>query len=351
MIFYIWGENMLEKYEELNLQAKNYFMIEIEKAFYNKYKDNELLARCYKEMDILFEKGLLFIIEHLYKYKKQSENVCYYFYGSTNNLFMLYLLELSKVNPIEYNLPYELFKEKVLKVQMTGGASDLLHYLQRCDSFKIVSGYFEKDEIEEINKIEEDHYLLIPKSSPIDDMLFRLNKTGMFETFDDYRKFKDNYITIKLSDTGPIKKYKSDEIENVINGKFEKQLANILKPQTINDYIKIKSLAHGTDVWKNNQDKLVELDILDLNSIISNREDVYEYLLEHSISSEQAFEILNFVNRKHITYSSNIWDNYLDIMKSHKCDNIFIKIIKNVKYLSFRGQAVSECLLILDMDN
>lgn len=342
---------MLKKYEELNLQAKDYFIIEIEKVFYKKYKDKELLVRCYKEMDILFEKGLLFIIEHLYKYKNQSKAVCYYFSGSTNNLFLLYLLELNKVNPIEYNLPYELFREKVIKVQIAGAAYGLLYYLQRCDDFKIVSGSFEKEEIEEINKIEEDHYLLIPESSPINDMLFKLNKIGMFETVDDYRKYKDNYITIRLSDRCPITKYKSVGIENVISNEFEKQLANILKPKTINDYIKIKSLAHGANVWKYNQDKLVEFNMLDLNSIISNREDVYEYLLEHSIPSEKALEILNFVNIMHISYYSNIWDNYVEIMKSYKCDDIFIEIIENVDYLSSRGQAVSECLFTLDIEN
>lgn len=342
---------MLKKYEELNLQAKDYFIVEIEKIFYKKYKNKELLDRCYKEIDILFEKGLLFIIEHLYKYKKQSTNVWYYFSGSTNNLFLLYLLELNKVNPIEYNLPYELFKEKVIKIEVAGVTYGLLYYLQRCDGFKIVSGYFEKEDIEEINKIEEDHYLLIPESFPMDDMLFKLNKIGMFETIDDYRKYKDNYVAIKISEKCQITKYKNIGIENVISNEFEKQLKTILKPQTISHYIKIKSLGHGANVWKNNQDKLVKHNRLDLDSIISNREDVYEYLLEHHITSKKALEILNFVNIMHTSYYSNIWDNYVKIMKFHKCDDMFIEIIENIDYISSRGQAVSECLFTLDIEN
>lgn len=342
---------MLKKYEELNLQAKDYLIVELENIFYEKYNDKELLERCYKEINILYNKGFLFIVEHLYKYKKQAKDISYYFSGSANNLFILYLLELTKVNPIKYNLPYELFNDRVIKLEIDGVAYGLLYYFQKCDDFKIVSGYFEKEDIEEINEIEKNHYLLIPDNYPLKNMLFRLNNIGMFETVDDYREYKDNFIAIRIAEKKVITKFKNVGLENVICNKFERQLSNILNPKTIEDYVKIKSLARGANVWKCNQDLMIKNNMLNLKSIISNREDIYEYLIAHSISSEVALEIIKFLNTMHIAYYHNIWGKYVDIMKQNKCEDRFIDIIEAIDYVSYRGQAISECLFVLDKAN
>ena len=71
-------------YEELNKQAKEYITKELD----DKINDNKILERCYKEINILYDKSLLFIIEHLYKYKQKTKNISYYFEGSINNLLI-----------------------------------------------------------------------------------------------------------------------------------------------------------------------------------------------------------------------------------------------------------------------
>ena len=103
---------MLNKYEELNDDAREYFLLLLDKIF----KDNELLKRCKTEVNILHDKGFLFIIEYLYRYKMNNKDVEYHFGGTINNLFLLYVLGISKVNPIEYNLPYELFTDRTLNI-------------------------------------------------------------------------------------------------------------------------------------------------------------------------------------------------------------------------------------------
>ena len=52
------------------------------------------------------------------------------------------------------------------------------------------------------------------------------------------------------------------------------------------------------------------------------------------------------------TSSSNeLWQKYVDIMKEHNCDEMFIGIISKVLYIFGRGQAVSECPYELDETN
>lgn len=93
---------MNEKYSFVNDIAKDYITKELEKVFLTKYHDMNLLSRCYEEIDLLYDRGLLFIIEALYKYKNNSKDKSYryYFGGSCNNLLLLYVLGLSSVNPL-----------------------------------------------------------------------------------------------------------------------------------------------------------------------------------------------------------------------------------------------------------
>ena len=55
---------MLEKYEDLNYDAKEFFTEELDNLFPKEF-DKQLLERCYIEMNMLSEKGLLFIIKYL----------------------------------------------------------------------------------------------------------------------------------------------------------------------------------------------------------------------------------------------------------------------------------------------
>ncbi len=98
---------MLNKYIELNEKAKKYLIDELRQIENDKSK----LARCYKEIDVLYDNRVLPIIQYLYIYKKNN-NVKYFFQGTINNLLVLYMLGLSNVDPIKYDLTYEVFTER-----------------------------------------------------------------------------------------------------------------------------------------------------------------------------------------------------------------------------------------------
>lgn len=87
---------MYNKYEELNDDARDYFLVWLA----NKIKDDDVLTRCKKEVDLLYDKGLLFIIEFLHKYKKTEKSVSFHFRGMANNLLLLHVLGINKVDPI-----------------------------------------------------------------------------------------------------------------------------------------------------------------------------------------------------------------------------------------------------------
>ena len=343
---------MLEKYENLNYEAKEFFTEELDNLIPKEF-DKHLLEQCYIEMNMLYENGLLFIIEYLYKYHLENPEIKYYFKGMINNLLFLYVLRLSEVDPLKYHLPYELFNDKKIDVYLINGSSiDLAIYLEKCSyDFKLVAGSFEKEDIEEINELEKNHYLIIPAWYHPKAMLFKLNEFGMFETNEDYRNYRETFLTIRIDEKNYITNYQTIEIGNVISNEFESNLAKILLPKSIDDYAKIKSLAQGAKVWLANQDRLFDQGKINIQNIIATREDVYEYLLEHSIESFIALDIVKYLYHTRNSRSNRLWNKYVTIMKKHNCEESFIEIISKILYISGRGQAVSECLFALDKSN
>ena len=345
---------MYDIYKELNIEAKEFLTQELDKIFYKKYKDNELLKRCYKEINILYNRSLLFIIEHLYKYKQKNKNISYHFEGTINNLLLLYILDLIKVDPIKYNLPYELYNGKIINVKIINGAGeDLVKYLNKCDNdLMIVMGSHEKEDINEIDELVDKYYLLIPSFAPPEDMLLKINsKYFILQTIEDYHKYTNLYLPIKISEKYFLINYNKINLENVIENEFEDEIFKILKPKTIDDYIKIKSIARSTRSWKLNQDELVKKGIININNLISNREDIFDYLRNHSIDRDIALEITENIGNGHKIGTSYLWNKYIEIMKENKCDDLFIDIISKIIYIRGRGEAVSECLFVLDENN
>lgn len=339
-------------YEYLNTTAKEYLSKELKISFFKNFDSKDLFRRCEKEMDILYDKNLLFVIEQLYKFKKENKNVKYHFRGNINNLLLLYVLDISYVNPLEYNLPYELFNDRTINVDIINEPSILfINYLERqTDTFKTVHGFFVKEDIREVNQLLENHYLLLPCDYLDNNMLLRFNDLNILETINDYRDYKDKYMIIRIDEKNVIK---SDKVclNNVFTNKFEKEISKILKPKTINDYIKIKSIGHGTDVWNNNQDKLVKEKKINLNNLIATREDILEYLLNHKIKKDIALDITMFISLGKSQKDPIKWEQYIKIMKENKCEEIFIDIFSKILFIFGRGQAVSECLYALDKNN
>ncbi len=375
--------NVNEKYRYLNDCSKEYITRELEKTFLTKYHDMILLERCYDEIDLLYDRGLLFIIEILYKCQnygnstKLKDKYHYYFKGGYNNLLLLYILDLSSINPLPkhyycpickeisyksnkcpkckdklkqygYNLPNELFKHKG-SVQVS-----LLEHIYLSDDLK--NNHFElqftvvlSSENTSSNRFDDKQYLLIPHDDK-PNMTFNIDEEGNILLLENKSSFEE-YKTIIISPI-IIERYNSNpSLSDLLTTKFEKDIANKLNPTTFDDYIKIKSLAHSTNAWKENQDILFEKGIVDIHNLISNREDVLEYLILHDISRDIALKITNFISCGKPIKTLEMWNQYVEVMGRNKCDDYFIEVCSRIQHLTYRGSSISECLSILDDKN
>lgn len=339
---------MINKYEELNDDALEFFILLLDK----KTKNAEKIKRCREEINILHDKSILFIIEYLYLFKEDNKNSRFHFKGMANNLLLLYLIGLSNVNPLEYDLPYELFNENTLNIDFINCSYlDFINYLELFSSdFRIIKGYFKRSNDDEKNIYMNNHYLLIPSYYQPKDMTLRINELNQLETIEEYYLFKDRYLIIRLDDKIPIFEKKVD-IKNVLISNLEKDLANLFQLNTINDYSKIISLAHSVHLWKENQEILYKEGKITIKNLISSREDIYNYLISHNIDNDISVDIIKLICKSRNNESSCLWKRYVDIMKNHNCDDLFIDVISRVLYIHGKGQAISECIYALDSDN
>ena len=144
---------------------------------------------------------------------------------------------------------------------------------------------------------------------------------------------KETMHLIRNADTLGISEFDSDFVRNMI---LE------IKPTCFEDLVKISGLAHGTYVWTDNAQELIENETATLNEVISLRDDIMNYLIEKGIEKEIAFNIMESVRkRKIINNRETRWEEYKKIMKNHNVPDWYIKSCEKIAYLFPRAHAIN----------
>ena len=76
---------------------------------------------------------------------------------------------------------------------------------------------------------------------------------------------------------------------------FAKKVLQVCRPNTFNDLIKVYGLTHGTGVWKDNAEFLLQNNICPLREIIVSKEDVYQRLIDAGVDQKTACELAEMV--------------------------------------------------------
>ena len=79
--------------------------------------------------------------------------------------------------------------------------------------------------------------------------------------------------------------------------KFVRKMLVETKPQTFADLVRISGLSHGTDVWSNNAQLLVNEGIAQLPELICTREDIMNRLIQKGVSATLAFKTMESVRK------------------------------------------------------
>lgn len=117
---------------------------------------------------------------------------------------------------------------------------------------------------------------------------------------------------------------------------FVRQMLETTRPTTFAELVRISGLSHGTDVWLNNAQNLIEDNIASLNEVICTRDDIMTYLIHQRMNKTQAFEIMEKVRK-----GKGLKEKDIDLMEKCGIPDWYIEACQKIKYMFPKAHAVA----------
>lgn len=112
------------------------------------------------------------------------------------------------------------------------------------------------------------------------------------------------------------------------------------RPKTMEELVRISGLSHGTDVWNNNAQVLVQNKIATLMEVICTRDDIMNYLISQGCDPSMSFKTMESVRK-----GRGLKPEMEQMMDENKIPSWFVDSCKKIKYMFPRAHAAAYVMM------
>ncbi len=112
------------------------------------------------------------------------------------------------------------------------------------------------------------------------------------------------------------------------------------QPTTLEGLIRISGLSHGTNVWRNNAQDIINQGLATINEVISVRDDITTKLIAVGLDKKLSFTISEAVRK-----GKGLKPEWEEEMRAHEIPEWYIDSCNKIEYMFPRGHAVAYTMM------
>ncbi|MBR3436580.1 MAG: hypothetical protein IKG97_02365, partial [Lachnospiraceae bacterium] len=119
-------------------------------------------------------------------------------------------------------------------------------------------------------------------------------------------------------------------------------------PQDLSDLIRVSGLAHGTDVWHGNAEKLIQEGTATLRTAVCTRDDIMQYLISMGMENAEAFNIMESVRKGKVAKKDcPKWPQWKADMEAHGVPDWYIWSCEHIMYMFPKAHAAAYVIMAM----